>query len=160
VALLNLGAAITNVNIIRGSNSLFNRDIAVGENLATDALQKDLGLPYKTAETLKQDEQIEGTLPDTPVIQSTAENIGRDPKTFDFFRATTQEEKIDQIYLAGGSAASGLRELLMERSTLGGHPQPSAVTYSPKDVDADLVNQMGPAAAIAVGLAVRKVGDR
>ena len=35
----------------------------------------------------------------------------------------------------------------------------NAVTPS-KDVSADIVNQMGPAAAIAVGLAVRKVGDR
>jgi type IV pilus assembly protein PilM len=54
IALLNLGAAITNVNIIRGSNSLFNRDIAVGGNLATDALQKDLGLPHEVAEAVKR----------------------------------------------------------------------------------------------------------
>ena len=166
VALLNLGAAITNVNIVRGSNSLFNRDIAVGGNLATDALQKDLGLPYESAEALKRGEQVEGTLPDSvfPVLQSTAENIVSEiQKTFDFFRATTQEERIDQVYLAGGSARlQGLRELLMERlDTQVDLLNPfNAVTYSPKDVDADLVNQMGPAAAIAVGLAVRKVGDR
>lgn len=166
VALLNLGAAITNVNIVRGSNSLFNRDIAVGGNLATDALQKDLGLPYESAEALKRGEQVEGTVPDNvfPVIQGTVENIVSEiQKTFDFFRATTQEEKIDQIYLAGGSARlQGLREMLMERlDTQVEILNPfNAVTYSPKDVDADLVNQMGPAAAIAVGLAVRKVGDR
>ena len=166
VALLNLGAAITNVNIIRGTNSLFNRDIAVGGNLATDALQKDLGLPYETAEALKRGEQVEGTLPDNvfPVLQSTAENIVSEiQKTFDFFKATTQEERIDQVFLAGGSARlQGLRELLTERlDTQVEVLNPfNAVTYSPKDVDADIVNQMGPAAAIAVGLAVRKVGDR
>ncbi len=84
-------------------------------------------------------------------------------KTFDFFRATTQEERIDQIYLAGGSARlQGLRELLMERlDTQVELLNPfNAVTWSPKEVDADLVEQLGPAAAIAVGLAVRKVGDR
>jgi type IV pilus assembly protein PilM len=166
VALLNLGAAITNVNIVRGSNSLFNRDIAVGGNLATDALQKDLGLPYESAEALKRGEQIEGTLPDSvfPVIQNSAESIVSEiQKTFDFFRATTQEERIDQIFLAGGSSRlQGLRELLMERlDTQVDILNPfNAVTYSPKEVDGDLVNQMGPAAAIAVGLAVRKVGDR
>ncbi len=166
VALLNLGAAITNVNIIRGSNSLFNRDIAVGGNLATDALQKDLGLPYETAEALKRGEQVEGTLPDNvfPVLQSTAENIVSEiQKTFDFFKATTQEEKIDQVFLAGGSARlQGLRELLMERlDTQVEILNPFlALTVSAKDVDGEIVNQMGPAAAVAVGLAVRKVGDR
>ena len=165
VALLNLGAAITNVNIIRGSNSLFNRDIAVGGNLATDALQKELGLPYETAEALKRGEQTEGTIPDTGagVLQNSAETIVSEiQKTFDFFRATTQEEKIDQVYLAGGSARlQGLRELLTERlDTQVEILNPfNAVTPS-KDVSADIVNQMGPAAAIAVGLAVRKVGDR
>ncbi len=166
VALLNLGAAITNVNIVRGSNSLFNRDIAVGGNLVTDALQKDLGVPFETAEALKKGEAVEGTMPDNvyPVLHATAEMIVSEiQKTFDFFRATTQEERIDQVYLAGGSAQlQGLREMLMER--LDTHVEILnpfiAVTYSPKDVDADLLNQMGPAAAVAVGLAVRKVGDR
>ncbi len=99
-----------------------------------------------------------------PILQAVSENIVAEiQKTFDFFRATTQEEKIDMVYLAGGSARlQGLRELLMERlDTQVEILNPfNAVTYSPKDVDADLVNQMGPAAAIAVGLAVRKVGDR
>jgi type IV pilus assembly protein PilM len=36
----------------------------------------------------------------------------------------------------------------------------NAITFTPKEVDADAVNNMGPAAAVAVGLAVRKVGDR
>lgn len=166
VALLNLGAAITNVNIVRGSNSLFNRDIAVGGNLATDAIQKELGVPFETAEALKRGEQVEGTMPDNvfPVIQASVETIVSEiQKTFDFFRATTQEERIDQVYLAGGSARlHGLREMLTERlDTQVDVLNPfNAVTYSPKEVDAEIVNQMGPAAAIAVGLAVRKVGDR
>jgi len=166
IALLNLGAAITNVNIIRGSNSLFNRDIAVGGNLATDALQKDLGLPHEVAEAVKRGEDAEGVSQDNvyPIIQGGAEAIVSEiQKTFDFFRATTQEERIDQIYLAGGSARlQGLRELLMERlDTQVELLNPfNAVTWSPKEVDADLVEQLGPAAAIAVGLAVRKVGDR
>lgn len=166
VALLNLGAAITNVNIIRGSNSLFNRDIAVGGNLATDALQKDLGLPHEVAEAVKRGEEAEGVSPDNvyPIVQGGAEAIVSEiQKTFDFFRATTQEERIDQVYLAGGSARlQGLRELLMERlDTQVELLNPfNAVTWSDKEVDADLIEQMGPAAAIAVGLAVRKVGDR
>lgn len=166
VALVNIGASITNVNVVRGATSLFNRDIAVGGNLATDAIQKELGLPFDQAEQLKRGEQVEGTLPDNifPVLQSVAENIVTEvQKTFDFFRATTSEERVDQVYLAGGSARlAGLRELMAERldSPVDILNPFNAITYSPKDVPAEVVDAMGPAAAIAVGLAVRKVGDR
>ena len=43
---------IMNINIIRGSNSVFNRDIAVGGNQYTDAIQKDLNLSFDQAEAL------------------------------------------------------------------------------------------------------------
>lgn len=166
VALLNIGASITNVNIVRGTVSLFNRDIAVGGHMATDAIQKELGMPFEQAEQLKRGEQVEGTMPDSvfPVLQSVSENIVTEvQKTFDFFRATTSEERIDQIFLAGGSARlAGLRELMAERleSPVDILNPFNAITFTPKEVDADAVNNMGPAAAVAVGLAVRKVGDR
>src|SRR5262245_22325349 len=40
VALLNVGASIMNINILKGGSSIFNRDIAVGGNQYTDAIQK------------------------------------------------------------------------------------------------------------------------
>jgi len=46
IALLNVGASIMNINIIKGPTSIFNRDIAVGGNQYTDAIQKDLNLSF------------------------------------------------------------------------------------------------------------------
>ena len=166
IALLNVGASIMNINIVKGSNSVFNRDIAVGGNQYTDAIQKDLNLSFDQAETLKRGGQVEGASGDSlpPILQSVSENIALEiQKTFDFFKATSSEDRIDQIYLSGGtSKVPGLQELLADRfETPVEVLNPfNSVTYNPRDFDPDFIAEVGPSAAIAVGLAVRKVGDR
>jgi len=166
VALLNIGASIMNINIIKGGTSIFNRDIAVGGNQYTDAIQKDLNLSFDQAEALKRGERVEGAAPENlhPIIQAVSENIALEiQKTFDFFRATSAEDRIDRIFLSGGTAKiQGLRDLLADRFEAGVellNPF-NNVTYNPKDFDPDFINDVGPSAAIAVGLAARRVGDR
>ena len=166
VALLNIGASIMNINIIKGGTAIFYRDIAVGGNQYTDAIQKDLNLSYDQAEALKRGERVEGAAPENlhPIIQAVSENIALEiQKTFDFFRATSSEDRIDRIFLSGGTAKiQGLRDLLADRFEAGVellNPF-NNVTYNPKDFDPDFINDIGPSAAIAVGLAVRRVGDR
>src|SRR5258707_9967127 len=55
IALLNIGASVMNINIVRGGIPLFTRDVSVGGNQYTDALQKELDLSYDDAERLKKD---------------------------------------------------------------------------------------------------------
>ena len=166
VALLNIGASIMNVNVVKGGISVFNRDIAAGGNQYTDAIQKDLNLSFEQAEALKKGEQVEGASAQSlqPILQAVSENIAMEvQKTFDFFRATSQEDRIDQIYFSGGTAkVHGLRELLAERF---GAPVEMLnpflnVRYSEKDFNPEVLEDLAPSAAIAVGLAVRRVGDR
>jgi len=166
VALLNIGASIMNVNVVKGGVSVFNRDIAAGGNQYTDAIQKDLNLSFEQAEALKKGEQVEGASAQSlqPILQAVSENIAMEvQKTFDFFRATSQEDRIDQIYFSGGTAkVHGLRELLAERF---GAPVEMLnpflnVRYSEKDFNPEVLEDLAPSAAIAVGLAVRRVGDR
>ncbi len=47
VVLLNAGASAINVNILNGDQSVFTRDVSIGGNAYTEALQKDLDLPYE-----------------------------------------------------------------------------------------------------------------
>lgn len=166
VALLNIGASIMNVNVVKGATSVFNRDIGAGGNQYTDAIQKDLNLSFEQAEALKKGEQVEGAAPESlhPILQAVSENIAMEiQKTFDFFRATSQEDRIDQIFLSGGTAKiHGLKDLLQDRF---GAPVELLnpflnVRYSEKDFNPDYLEDIGPSAAIAVGLAVRRVGDR
>jgi len=166
IALLNVGASIMNINIIKGSNSIFNRDIAVGGNQYTDAIQKDLNLSFDQAEALKRGARVEGTAPEnlSPILRAVSDNIVLEiQKTFDFFKATSSEDRIDRILLAGGtSKVTGLRELLADRFDAGVeilNPF-NNVIYNPREFDPDFISEIGPSAAVAVGLAVRRVGDR
>ena len=166
VALLNIGASIMNVNVVKGGVSVFNRDIGAGGNQFTDAIQKDLNLSFEQAEALKKGEQVDGASAESlqPILHAVSENIAMEvQKTFDFFRATSQEDRIDQIYLSGGTAkVRGLRELLAEKF---GAPVEMLnpflnVHYSEKDFNPEVLEDLAPSAAIAVGLAGRRVGDR
>ncbi len=53
VVLLNAGASAININIITGDQSVFTRDISMGGNSYTEAVQKELNLPFESAEQIK-----------------------------------------------------------------------------------------------------------
>ncbi len=165
IALLNVGASITNVNIVRGGTSIFNRDIAVGGNQYTDAIQKELNLSFDQAEALKRGGRMDGASADSlhPILNAVSENIALEiQKTFDFFKATSSEDRIDAIFLSGGTArVHGLRELLADRFDAGVELlKPfNNIACHPRDFDPDFIAEIGASAAIAVGLATRKLGD-
>src|SRR3989442_3146632 len=75
VALLNVGASIMNINIVRGGVPLFTRDVSVGGNQFTDTLQKELDLSFEDAERLKQWHEVANVSPDAnaPHIRSVSE---------------------------------------------------------------------------------------
>src|SRR5437660_545464 len=64
VALLNIGASTTNINILNGTRSVFTRDASVGGNQYTGLLQKELGLTFEQAEAVKRGMPLpEGSAP-------------------------------------------------------------------------------------------------
>ena len=166
VVLLNAGASAININIVNGEQSLFTRDISIGGNAYTEAVQKELNLPFDAAEQLKKGQAVNGiTAQDVhPVLHAMTENVLLEvQKTFDFFKATAASDRIDRIVLSGGaSRVDGFAAALQERfgaavdffdpfRTIGFEPARFGVT------DADSVL---PTAAVAVGLALRRTGDR
>ena len=122
VALLNIGASVMNINIVKGSKPLFTRDVSVGGHQYTDSLQKELDLSFDDAESLKLGQKV-GTVSEdakAPILQQVTEIIVLEiQKTFDFFRATAAGEHIERIYLAGGSSkVTGLMEALRQEFSL------------------------------------------
>lgn len=161
VALLNIGASIMNINIVRGGTPLFTRDVSVGGNQYTDTLQKELDLSFEDAEKVKQGLELPNVSPEAkaPHIRSVSEILLLEiQKTFDFFRQTTSTDNIQQIYLAGGTAkVEGLVDLLKEEFILPVeimNPFRRVVINSSK-FDADYINDIGPRMSVAVGLALR-----
>ena len=166
VALLNAGASATNINILHGAQSVFTRDVSMGGNAFTEAVQRELGLPYELAEQLKKGQDIDGaTYEDArPVLKAMTDNVLLEvEKTFDFFKATASNDRIDRIVLSGGgSRVDGFAQALAAR--FGTEVTPfdpfRQVSIDPAKLGGVSVEEMAPVAAVAVGLALRKVGDR
>jgi type IV pilus assembly protein PilM len=165
VALLNLGASVMNINIVRGNVPLFTRDVSTGGHQYTDSLQKELDLSFDDAEALKLGKQV-GTVSEDaklPILQQVTEVIVLEiQKTFDFFRATAAGEHIERIYLAGGSSSvSGLMEALRQEFSLPVeilNPF-QKIGYSENQPGAELIGQNAGQLAVAVGLALRSFDD-
>jgi len=162
VALLNLGASVMNINILKGPTPLFTRDVSVGGHQYTDALQKELDLSFEDAESLKLGEKV-GTVSEDaklPILQQVTEIIVLEiQKTFDFFRATAAGEHIERIYLAGGSSkVPGLMEALRQEFSLPVEVlNPFAKITSA--TSSDLIERNAGQLAVAVGLALRSFED-
>ena len=161
IALLNIGASLMNINIVQAGVPLFTRDVSVGGNQYTDMLQKELDLTFDDAEALKRGKELEGVSLDTVKshIESVTELLVLEVrKTFDFFRATTSAEQIQQIYVAGGTArVEGMLESLREEfDTPVEELNPfQKIGYNPSRFDPTYISEVAPRMAIAVGLALR-----
>jgi type IV pilus assembly protein PilM len=165
VALLNIGASVMNINIVKGTIPLFTRDVSVGGHQYTDSLQKELDLSFDDAEALKLGQRI-GTVSEDaklPILQQVTEIIVLEiQKTFDFFRATAAGEHIETIFLAGGSAkVPGLNEALRQEFSLPVEMlNPFArIGFPTGSPAAELIEQNPGQLAVAVGLALRSFED-
>jgi type IV pilus assembly protein PilM len=164
IVLLNAGASATNVNIIANGQSLFTRDVSIGGNAYTEAVQRELNLPFDVAELAKKGMPVDGhTFDDVrPVLHAVTENLLLEiQKTFDFFKATAASDRIDAIVLSGGaSVVDGFAESLKERFDI---PVEHFDPFREVALDGPPANDLGELSAtagVAVGLALRKAGDR
>jgi len=161
VALLNIGASVMNINIVRGGIPLFTRDVSVGGNQYTDALQKELDLSFEDAERLKKGDSLASVTDEQKqqILRSVSDILTLEiQKTFDFFRATASGENIQRIVVAGGTArVPGLVDLLREEFAMPVEELNPfrKVLVSPGKHSEDQIREMGPRLAIGVGLALR-----
>ena len=165
-ALVNIGASVTNIAVLQGSQPIFWRDISVGGNQYTEAIQKELSLSYDQAERLKKGQDVEG-IPlgnAVPIIRSVSEEIGNEiQKTLDFFKATTVDEAVQRVILSGGSAR--VIEFSTYLADRFGCPvelmDPLRRVTPGKDIgNLERLADISSSLAVAVGLALRSLGDK
>lgn len=165
LALINMGATVTNINIMVRGQSVFWRDISFGGNQFTEALQREFNLSFDQAELLKRGETVGsyGAVEARAVLDNiSAEMANEVQKTFDFFSATSSEGAVDELVLSGGCALTpNLIEVLRERF---GVPTEllnpfRRVTFKETDFNREWLDNIAPMLAVAVGLAIRQVGD-
>ncbi|MCG8461661.1 MAG: pilus assembly protein PilM, partial [Holophagales bacterium] len=165
VALINMGAAVTNINMMVRGQSVFWRDISFGGNQFTEGLQREFNLSFDQAELLKRGETVGAysAADGRKVLDAvSAEMANEVQKTFDFFSATSSEGAVDELMLSGGCALTpNLVEVLRERF---GVPTEllnpfRKVQFKESEFNREYLESIAPMLAVAVGLAIRRVGD-
>ncbi|MHC4941716.1 MAG: type IV pilus assembly protein PilM [Planctomycetota bacterium] len=158
-ALVDIGGRKSCINIIRGHESLFTREIYMGGSDFTTYIAKKTGLENFESEELKRspgervDEITEAILPGIEEIGSEI-NL-----SFDYFE-NQYENRVEEIYLSGGgSRVPGLDEALekiFERRAVAWSPV-EGVSVDSDQVDTELLLNNSPSLAVAMGLASRIV---
>ncbi|MBI4382975.1 MAG: type IV pilus assembly protein PilM [Nitrospinae bacterium] len=160
VALLDLGATFTHVNIVLNGFTAFTRDIPLGGSSCTQKLMSGFGVSYEQAEAIKRGEMPEKVEREDAVrvLADSFEKIAEEvQKSFEFFSATTNTP-VERVFVSGGGAlVPGAAGLLGEK--LGAPAElldPFAAVKIGKKFDREMASRMAPIAAVAIGLATRK----
>lgn len=157
VAILDVGATTTTINVIHNNRSVYTRDHPFGGRQLTEEIQRRYGLSYEEAGLAKK----QGGLPDNyqtdvlrPFMEAMCQEIMR---ALQFFYSSTPFNSVDQILLAGGCAQiAGIDELVAARL---GVPaivaNPFAAMSLASRVKPQLLSNDAPSLMISCGLALR-----
>jgi type IV pilus assembly protein PilM len=166
VALIDIGASKTSLNILKGNSSVFMRDVALGCLTINQKIMSLLDCSYDQAELHKFGEPSAKMSAEelkqitTSVVTDWCMEIRR---ALDFFYTNYPDDQIKRIILSGGGAhIEEFRKLLAtESSAVVEILDPfRKLALDEKTFEPDYVRQIAPQAAIAMGLAMRRVDDK
>ncbi len=157
VALVDIGATMTTLNVLRNQRSIYTREQVFGGKQLTDEVMRRYGLSYEEAGQAKR----QGGLPESyevevlePFKEALVQQVSR---LLQFFYAGSDFNRVDQVVLAGGCASiSGIANLVEEQigvPTVIANPLAN-MALGPR-VQAHALAQDAPALMIACGLALR-----
>ena len=164
LALINIGASVMNINIVKDGITLFTRDVQMGGNLYTEEIQKQLGMSGEEAESCKMLARESNNKALIDVIAKVNETITQEiRRSLDFYNSTASDDRITGVFIGGGcSKVYNLVGTIADKIGL----QVDAINpfaklkYNEKDFDPEYLQEIGPLMTVAVGLAVRRVGDK
>jgi type IV pilus assembly protein PilM len=167
VALVNMGAGVTNIVIVEKGEVIFSRDVSVGGNLYTSEISKAMSVSLPEAEALKISASLGQEVPQEihSILTSATEQVVEEIRgTFDFFGATSGSSggAISKMFISGGTAyIPGLVQLL---SRTVGVPFEmfdsfAKITFDSKEFTGEYISQIRAISPVVLGLAMRKVGD-
>jgi type IV pilus assembly protein PilM len=166
VALINVGASLSTLNIVARGISTFTRDIANGGNLISDEIRKRMGISFEQAEDFKCGRAEAGAPPFqvAQVMESVIDSIaGEIQRSLDFFMATSGEAEIARIFLMGGTARIALLPQAIERRArvqVEVFSPLEKIAADPASVDPATLANVSAQLAVALGLAMRKEKEK
>lgn len=167
VALINVGAAISNINVISDGTSAFTRDVTIGGGAFTEEIQKRANVSQEEAEGIKlafSDGMMEGIPAGIEaIVNEVADSVaGKLQRTIDFFLAASPDASLARIYLSGGSARmAALQRLLQDKARVPVeilNPFRRLIIDETK-FDMDFIRAHAAEATVVVGLALRRPKD-
>jgi type IV pilus assembly protein PilM len=167
VALVNIGAQTSTINVVAGGVPSFTRDVATGGNQYTAEIQRALSVGFDEAERIKIGERGPESQDVVPqeveqAMRAVTNNlVGEIARSLDFFAATAADKRIQRVVLSGGSSrVSGLEAAFRERTGLEVQLlNPLAKMVPSNRFDPELLDQVGPALGVGIGLALRRVDE-
>jgi len=166
IALIDIGASKTSLNIMKNAASVFMRDVSLGCGQINQKIMSLIECSFEEAEQLKYGNKPDRLSPDdlkgivSSVVADWCTEIRR---ALDFFYSTYPEDQIKRIILSGGGAnIAEFRELLATEASAEVEMINPFQNFhiENKKIDDAFIKQVAPQAAICMGLAMRKVGDK
>jgi type IV pilus assembly protein PilM len=166
VALIDIGASKTSLNILKGSNSVFMRDVSLGCGQINQKIASIVDCSLEEAELIKFGDKTDKITPDE--LSDIASSIVADwcteiRRALDFFYSTYPDDQIKQIVISGGGGnIKEFRQLLaVETSAEVKTINPFTNFHIDGDrFDMDYLERIAPQASICMGLATRRVDDK
>ena len=165
-AIVNVGAEELSINTVVNGTSLFSRDSSFGGTQITELIMNQFDVDFKTAEEIKLgsvqdkpwDQNLETSI--SGVVSEWAQEIKR---ALDFVDTTYSDKTIGKIFVCGGSCRIKGFQKYLEAHT--GLPvvelNPFSSLIPNQDLfDEEYLNHMAPQACVAMGLALRSIGDK
>lgn len=161
--IMDIGAQKTHFMIYKNGVLVFFKEMTIGGLTITEEIQRQMGVNYSEAESLKIYGDGSGNIPEeiidliNQVLDSFFTEI---KKTLDFWTSSTSEESFDGCILTGGSAQlPGLPEALQELlETEVQILNPfSVMTFNKNNIEEDQINEIAFKGVGAIGLAMRSV---
>jgi len=166
IALVDIGACKTSLNILKSNSSVFMRDVSLGCNMINRKIISLVGCSFEEAEQIKYNEQTDKISAEDlrEIVSSVASDWCTEIKrALDFFCSAYPDDQITKIVLSGGGANIKEFHEILALETLS-----EVETINPfknfevnsKSFDTSYIDKIAPQAAICMGLAIRKVDDK
>lgn len=166
IALIDIGASKTSLNILKGENSVFMRDVSLGCGQINQKIATLIDCSNEESEAIKFGEGSDKISPEdlSDIISSVVTDWCTEiRRALDFFYSTYPDDQIKKIILSGGGGnIQELRQLLaVETSADVSTINPFQQFYVDSEkFDTEYLDKIAPQASICMGLATRKMDDK
>jgi type IV pilus assembly protein PilM len=166
LALLNVGAAVSTLNIVSRGVSAFTREITNAGNAITEEIRKQCNCSYEQAEAYKCGGGPTQIVPQEVhqiIMQACAGLAGEIQRSLDFYLATSGESEIQRIFVSGGSAyLAPLAQAIEKRARVPVQLFDPMVnlTIDAKSVNEPQIRAMAAQMVVALGLSLRTDKER